>query len=86
MQGKPQKNVPTGIKYYAVFYLWNDTIHAIPFDSKEEAEREGAKWIETVKRKVAKRGKPEGVKPDDYVKNFYVSKRNMDKYKNGEVF
>lgn len=86
MQGKPQKNVPTGIKYYAVIYLFNDTIHGIPFDSREEAEREGKAWIERMKKKIAKTGRPKGIAPEDYVKNFYVSKRNMDKYPNGEVF
>lgn len=86
MKGKPQKEVPTGIKYYAVIYLWNDTIHAIPFDSLEEAETEGRKWIAKVEAELKASHKGKGPKPDEYVKNFYVSKRNMDKYPNGEVF
>lgn len=86
MKGKPQKDVPTGIKYYAVFYLYNDTIHAIPFDSQEEAEEKGKKWIAKITKELKSSGKCKNCKPEEYVKNFYVSKRNMDKYANGEVF
>lgn len=86
MKGMPQKEVPTGIKYYAVIYLYNDTIHAIPFDTQEEAETEGRKWIERTVDHIAKSGLAKKHKPTEYVKNFYVSKRNMDKYPNGEVF
>lgn len=86
MKGKPQKNVPTGIKYYAVFYLYNDTIHAIPFDSQEEAETESKKWMVKIVAKLKASGSCKKRKPEEYIKNFYISKRNMDKYANGEVF
>ena len=86
MKGTPQKEVPTGIKYYAVFYLYNDTIHAIPFDSLEEAERESEKWKKKIIKKLSEPGKAKNHKPEEYIKNFYISKRNMEKYPNGEVF
>lgn len=86
MKGKPQKQVPTGIKYYAVFYLYNDTVHAIPFDSYEEAEKESKKWMERITKEIASSGLAKNHKPEEYIKNFYISKRNMDKYPNGEVF
>ena len=86
MKGKPQKEVPTGIKYFAVIYLWNDTIHAIPFDSQEEAEAGMKKWIDKTIAAIKASGKAKRHKPEEYVKNYYVSKRNMDKYPNGEVF
>lgn len=88
MKGIPQKQVPTGIKYYAVIYLYNDTIHAIPYDSQEEAEGALKTWIAKVKKELGNDPKKTKGKttPDEYVKNFYVVKRNMDKYANGEVF
>lgn len=86
MKGKPQTSVPTGIKYFAVFYLYNDTIHAIPFDSYEEAETESKKWMSKIVKELKASGKCKKIKPEEYIKNFYISKRNMDKYVNGEVF
>lgn len=86
MKGILQKEVPTGIKYYAVFYLFNDTIHAIPFDSQEEAERESEKWMKHIIKELSKPGAKPKCKPEEYIKNFYISKRNMEKYPNGEVF
>lgn len=86
MKGIPQKKPLTGIKYFAVFYLYNDTIHAIPFDTQEEAEEQGKKWISYITEKLKKDKTAKKHKPEEYVKNFYVSKRNMDKYPNGEVF
>lgn len=86
MKGKPQTNVPTGIKYYAVFYLWNDTVHAIPFDSYEEAESKSKEWEKKIIDRIKASGLAKNHKPEEYIKNFYISKRNMDKYANGEVF
>ena len=86
MKGTPQKNVPTGIKYYAVFYLYNDTIHAIPFDSYEEAEKESKAWTAKIIKEIEASGNVKKHKPEEYIKNFYISNRNMDKYTNGEVF
>lgn len=83
MKGTKQKEVPTGIKYFAVIYLFNDTIHAIPFNSQEAAEKYGSEFVEKANKDNAKKHDP---KKAPYVKNFYVSKRNMDKYPNGEVF
>ena len=86
MKGKPQKEVLTGVWYYAVIYLFNDTIHAIPFETEEEARTEGQKWINKITKKLSEDKSCKKCKPEDYVKNFYVVKRNMDKYQNGEVF
>ena len=81
MKGKPQSNPPTGIKYYAVIYLYNDSIHSYPFPTQEEAEKEVERLVKELQKK-----KPKDPKHGDYVKNYYVVKRNMDKYPNGEVF
>ena len=82
MKGIPQKNTPTGTQYYAVLYLFNNTVHMIPFDTQEEA-------LETGNAQVAKLNEKNKakhpIKKDPFVKNFYVIKRSMDKYKNGEI-
>lgn len=82
MKGTPQKTVPTGIRYYAVIYLFNDTIHCIPFDTQEEADKHGRAWVAEANEKYKAKHDP---KTDPFVKNFYVIKRNLDKYGNGEV-
>ena len=83
MKGILQKDVPTGIKWFAVIYLWNNTIHAIPFNSEEAAKKYGTEFVEKANKENAEKHDPA---TDPYVKNFYVSKRDMSKYKNGEVF
>ena len=47
MKGNPQKNVPTGVVYYAIIYLYNNTFHGIPFDSEEKARKYATDWIAT---------------------------------------
>jgi len=82
MKGIPQKNTPRGVKYYAVIYLFNNTFHGIPFDTEEEARKHGEEWIKKANKENAEKHDP---KTDPFVKNFYIMKRNLDKYDNGEV-
>lgn len=63
--------LPTGVQFLAVFYLYNNTIHLVPFDSKEEAEKAIEDWPKH-------RGK-------NFVRDAYVIKRDYAKYENGEV-
>lgn len=65
------KPLPTGVQFLAVFYLYNNTIHLVPFDSKEEAEKAIEDWPK-------RRGK-------NFVRDAYIIKRDYAKYKNGEV-
>lgn len=82
MKGNAQKDTPTGIQYYAVIYLFNNTVHMIPFDSQEEAFEVGKSQVKKLNDKNKTKHPP---KTDPFVKNFYVIKRNMDKYPNGEI-
>lgn len=82
MKGIPQKDTPTGIKYYAVIYLFNNTVHCVPFDTEEEARKHGKEWVDKANVEHAKTHDP---KTDPFVKNFYVVKRNLEKYDNGEI-
>ena len=83
MKGIPQKDTPTGVKWYVVIYLYNNTFHGVPFNSEEAARKYGAEFVDKMNKE--QQPKSEKYKGTPYIKNWYIMKRNLDKYDNGEV-
>ena len=62
---------PQGIMYLAVFVLYNQTVHLVPYEDKDQAKKEADEWSAR--------------QPKNFVIDHYVIKRNYDKYKDGRV-
>jgi hypothetical protein len=70
-KGQPAANYPTtGMKYFAVIYCFDGTVHLWPGDTKDDC-----------KKKVDELLNHEKIKPR--IRAYNIIKRNLDNYQNG---